>query len=112
VSKLKNDLIAFINALEDLAITGKHEDTENEVSIYISDNNFETNYSCLKTQNIYLTLIRAYILNAVVSFDKEVFNETRTWINAQKRMSTLISVCGEKVRAEFFTAQREIIDTL
>ena len=112
VSGIKNDLKKFIAKLESLAVTGKHEETENEITIYISDINFETNYSCLKTQNIHLTLIRAYILNAVVSFNEEVFNETCTWIRAQQRMSTLISVSGEKVRAEYIDTQRKVIDTL
>jgi len=112
VALVKNDLIAFVNHLEKLAEKGKHEETGNEVSLFISDINLETNYSCLKSKNINLTLFRAFIINANVSFDEEVFNETSTWIHSLQRMSTLISVCGERIRAEYFDTQRKIIDTL
>ena len=112
VALIKKDLMAFVDYLENIAVKGKYEDTGNEVSIYISDINFETNYSCLKTKNITLTLFRIFILNAVVSFDGEIFNETSAWIYALQRMSTMISVSGEKVRSIYFETQRKAIDTL
>jgi len=112
VALIKNDLMMLMNNLEKVAIRGKHDDTGEKVSIFISDVASDTNYSCLKTKNVHLTLIRAFILNATVSFDVEVFNYTCAWINAMQRMSTLISVSGEKARAIYFDTQREIINTL
>ena len=112
VALIKNDLFNFIEDLEKLAVRGKHEETGNEVSIFISDISFDANYSCLKCNNLQLTLFRTFILNAVVSIDKEVFDETCAWIHSLQRMSTLISVSGEKLRAMFFDEQRKIIQTL
>jgi len=112
VSILKTEMIAFLNNLEKLAITGKHEETGNKVSIYITDIDCDMNYSCLKSKNIQMTLFFTFILNAIVSFDNEVFNETVAWINSFKRMSTLISVSGEKIRTAFFNTQRAMIQTL
>ena len=112
VALIKSDLSVFIDNLENLAIKGKHEETGNEISIYISDVDCDTNYSCLKSNNIQLTLFCAFLLNAIVSFDDEVFNEASAWIRSLQRMSTLISVSGEKLRAMFFDAQRKIIRTL
>ena len=112
VALIKNDLIRFLNDLEKLAIKGKHEDTGNEVSLFLSDVTFDANYSCLKCRNIHLTLFKIYIINAVVSMDVEVFDETCAWIRSLLRMSTLISVSGEKIRATFFNEQRSIINTL
>ena len=112
VALIKNDLMMLVNNLEKTAIKGKHEETGKEVSIFISDIASDTNYSCLKTGNIYLTLIRAFILNATVTFDVEVFNYTCAWINAMQSMSTLISVSGEKARTMYFDTQREVINTL
>jgi len=112
VALLKSDLMVFVNDLEKLAIRGMHEQTGHEVSLFISDIAFDSNYSCLKAKNIQLTLFREFILNAVVSFDPEVFKETIAWINSLQRMSTLISVSGEKIRADFFDKQRTIIDAL
>ena len=70
------------------------------------------NYSCLKCKNMQLTLFWAFVLNANVSFDDEVFNEATAWIQSLQRMSTLISVSGEKIRTAFFNEQRAIIKTL
>ena len=112
VQLIRNDLIDLLNNLEKLAIRGKHEDTGNEVSIFISDMDCDTNYSCLKSRNIQMTLFWAFILNAIVSMDDEVFNETTTWIRSLQRTSTLISFSGEITRNAFFNAQRKIIERL
>jgi hypothetical protein len=112
VSLIKNDLTMFVDHLENMATKGKHEETGKEVSIYISDVDCDTNYSCLKSKYINLTLFKAFMLNATVTFDEEVFNETCTWIRSLQRMSTLISVSGEKIRAMYFDEQRKIIHTI
>ena len=112
VSLIKNDLMAFLETIENMAIKGKHEETGNAVSLFISDTDCETNYSCLKSKNIQLTLFFAYLLNAIVSMDDDVFNETCAWIQSLQRMSTLISFSGERIRATFFNTQRTIINSL
>ena len=109
---IKNDLMALLDQIEKIAMKGKHEDTGNEVSIYIFDTTCDTNYSCLKSKNIQFVLFKAFILNAIVCFDDEVFNETCKWITSLQRMSTLISVSAEKTRAMYFDTQRKIIDTI
>ena len=112
VSLIKNDLMLIINHLEKIAIKGEHEETGKKVSIFISDVASDSNYSCLKTKNLHLTLFRAFILNATVTFDIEAYNYACAWIHTMQRMSTLISVSGEKLRTMYFDAQREIINTL
>ena len=112
VALIKNDLIAFVNNLENMAVKGKHEETGNAISIYLSDVNTDANYSCLKSNNIHMTLFKVFLLNAVVSFDEDVFNEAIAWIRSLQRKSTLISVSGQRIRADFFNKQREIIHTL
>jgi hypothetical protein len=109
---IKKDMIALLNYIEDLAIKGKYPETGNEVSIYLSDVNFDANYSCLKCSQTYFTLLKVYLLNFVGSYNSDVYNETYAWIRYLQRMSTLISVSGEKIRAEFIDEQRKIIDTL
>jgi hypothetical protein len=112
VLSLKNELMEFVNNIEHLAVIGKHEETGNEVSIYISDLNVLTNYSCIESKNINLSLFRNFLLMSIATLDKDVFNEVSYWIHSVQRMSTLISVSGEKFRAEFFDKQREIINSL
>ncbi|MCL1933002.1 MAG: hypothetical protein FWF53_04200 [Candidatus Azobacteroides sp.] len=112
VSLIKNDLLTFLNDLEKLAVRGKYEDTGNSISLFISDTYCDTSYSCLGSKNIHLTLFKAYVLNAVVSLDEDVFNETCHWIASMQRMSTLISVTGEKIRTAFFDTQRKLIQAM
>jgi uncharacterized protein YbcI len=109
---IKKDLTALLENLENIAVTGKYADTGNEVLIFISDISIATNYSFIESKNLHISYLKAYLLNATVAMDDEVFNETKSWIRAVQRMSTLISVSGEKVRTAFFDEQRKIIDTL
>ena len=112
VSLMKNELTELLENMENMAITGKYEETGNEVSFFISDIDFDTNYSCLESNNLRLTRIRTFILNSTVTSDEEVFNETSAWIRSLQRMSTLISVSGAKIRSMFFDTQRMIVSEL
>ena len=109
---IKKELFEIIDFLENLTIQGKHKDTGKEISIFISETIFDTNYSVIKSKNLRLTFIKVFLLNASVSLDEDIYNETEAWIRSQKRMSTLITVSGEKIRTSFFETQRKIIDTL
>ena len=112
VSLIKNDLVKFLDSIEYMAINGKHEETGNEINLFISDITCDMNYCCVKSKNIYFTFFRTFILNATVTFDIEVFNAASSWILSQQNLSTLISVSGDKFRALYFDSQRKIIDTL
>ena len=112
VSIMKNDLIAFLNTMERLAVTGKNEETGKEVFIYISDLASDANYCCLKSKKDNVAIFKTFIANETISFDEEVFNTVNAWISSLQRTSTLISVSGEKYRAEFFDKQRETILSL
>ena len=112
ISAIKNELTDLINRLEKLAATGKHEDTGNELSIYISEPYLETNYCCIKSKNLRVSFFKTFLINSNSSFDEDVFTEVHAWISTIQKMSTLISFSGEKKRTEFFKTQREIINTL
>ena len=112
VSLIKYDLMEFIEAIEKLATRGKHDDTGNSVSIFLSDIRIETNYSCIESKNLQISLFKSFILNTNTALDSKVYDEVTSWIRYLQRMSTLISVSGEKTRNAFFNAQRKIIDTL
>ena len=112
VSALKSELLALLDHLEKLADKGKHDDTGNQVFIYISDLYLETGYCCIKSKNRFVSLFKTFLLNSNSAFDEAVYNEVHIWINALQKMSTLISVSGERLRTEFFNTQREIIHTL
>jgi len=109
---LKNELFELLNYVENLAVTGRYEDTGNEVSIYISDIYIDTCMSCFKTQNMMLCQFKVFLLNSFSAYDEEVYNEVENWILSLQRMATLITISGGKIRSDYFNTQRKIINTL
>ena len=112
VSLIKNDLTALLNDIEKMAVTGKYQETGNEVSIYVGDINANANFGYIEAKNLRINLVRAFLLNSFSSFDSLLFDEISSWLLSAQRLTTLISVSGEKIRTEFFDTQRKIIDTL
>jgi len=109
---IKNELLLIVDYIENLAVRGRYEDTNNEVCFYISDILFETSYSTLKSQNMYVSQFKTFLLNANSSLDEDVYHSVSNWILALQRKATLISISGEKVRTDFFNTQRKILNTL
>ena len=112
VSLIKTDLIALLNDIEKLTYTGKYADTGNSVSIYVGDFDAYSNFGIIESKNMRISQFRAFLLNAFTSFDKLLFDEMSSWLNASLKLTTLISVSGEKIRADFFATQRKLIDLL
>jgi len=112
VRLIKNELLEIVNDVEKLAARGHHEHTGNAVNIYISDILFETSYSTLKSQNLYLSQFKTFLLNSNTSLDEEVYHKVSNWTLALQRKATLISVSGDKIRTAFFNTQRKILNTL
>ncbi|MCC8186535.1 MAG: hypothetical protein LIP08_03210 [Bacteroides sp.] len=109
---IKEELLCLLEDLERLSITAYYKENGNRIHFYISNINFDTNYSYMASNQVYLTMIGAFILNNVVSNDKMTFDRVKIWIHSLKRQSTLISESGEKQRILFFNKQRDIITSL
>jgi len=109
---IKTDLFAFLDYIEEIAINGCFEETGNPVSFYISDINFNTNYCCVKINDLYISHVKSFILSSAQSFDKSSYRKINNWIHSLKRSSTLITQSGAVHRAEFFEKQRMIVSEL
>ena len=88
--------------MELLATHGMYSETGNPVSFYISNINFDASYSYLDSQNYRISIIRAFILNTVVSQDEKAYEIVRNWLQSLLKASTMISVSGEQQRILFF----------
>jgi hypothetical protein len=110
VALIKEEIYHFLNDLEKIAIVGTY-DTGNKVEIFVSDLNFETSYSYLMSNNIYVSMIDAFTLGSVTSVDQEACEKMRTWMQALKRTSMLISG-AEKNRVLFFEKQRGMLEKM
>jgi hypothetical protein len=112
VANIKVDLLHLIDYMEELAINGCFEDSKNKVFIYISDINIDTAYSYIDSQNAQFSMIWAFMLNGVSTYDENTLDTLKNWIQSIIRTSTLISVTGEKQRTWYFEKQREIANEL
>lgn len=106
---LKEEIFILLDELEKTASEGSFK-TGKQVQIFISNLNFETNYSYMQTSSLKLTMIRSFALNETASLDEEVFIKLKAWILSLKRTSTLISESGEMQRIKFFDGQRKLIE--
>lgn len=112
IALFKEELSGFLDYTENIAIDGRFEETGKSVRCYILDINLEACYSYAVINNQYISYIRAFILNSVLSTDQYAFDWVKSWIECLKRSSTLVSGSGEKHRVSFFNRQRKIIDSL
>ena len=112
VKRIKQDLYSLLDYIEDITLNGCFRETGNTVSFYISDINLEADYSYWQVNDLNLSFVRTFILNAVASTDKTSFGKIKDWIHSLKKSSTLISQSGAIYRTNFIEKQRKIIEEL
>ena len=112
VRLLKQELLHLLDKMEILASRGAYSETGNPIQFYISNINFDASYSYLETKKLRISMIRAFILNSVVSLDEKAYEIFHNWLQSLLKSSTMISVSGEKQRILFFEKQRKIIGGL
>jgi len=110
--QIKEDLFSFMDYFEEIAVNGSFDETGNQVEIYISDVNLDSNYTYLQINNIGICLVRTFNINAVMAKDNNSYEKIKNWVQALKRTSTLISRSGAAFRADFFEKQRKMISEL
>lgn len=111
VIALKEDLLKFIDSLEVLAARGQYP-TGAPLQFYISDINFYSSYSYIKTSHCNLSHIKVFTMNSLLSVDSVTFDNLKNWIQSVKRLSVLISESGEMQRVQYFKEQRELVNSM
>jgi len=109
---LKQKLLELIDYLLDIANKGYFPETKKKVNIYISKVQIDTNYSYFYTEELKMCRIHAFDKYDLFSYDTELVENFRMWMQMKKRTSIQISETDEKSRLDFFTRQRELINTL
>jgi hypothetical protein len=111
LQELREELLKMIFDWEQLAKRGV-TDSGNEVSIYISNINFEACYVNFESKELKMSQICVYSIDTLTSRDSVICNTHKEWIDSLKRCSTLISRSGEMERIEFFNRQRKLVADL
>jgi len=112
IQEIKKDLFALLDYIDEIAFNGCFKETGNSVDFYISDINFDADYSYVQFNDLHISHVRTLILNSVASPLKSSFDIIKRWIQSLKKSSTLITKSGAIYRADFFEKQRKIVAEL
>ncbi|MCL1934537.1 MAG: hypothetical protein FWF53_12085 [Candidatus Azobacteroides sp.] len=112
VSIIKEELLSLLDYLEDMAITGQFKETGKAVNLYIADIDISACYSYMETPNTHFSLMKAFLLSYVTSFDEDTFQRMKNCIQSLIKISTLITLTNEKQRVLYFEKQRKIVNEL
>jgi hypothetical protein len=109
---IRLDLYSLLDYLFEIVSNGYFPKNGNEVNFYISQVNIDTNYSYVYTENLKVCRIHVFNKHEIYTYDSEMTDNFRTWMQLKKRSSVLISKVGKKNRIEFFTRQRQLVDSM
>jgi len=109
---IKKDLFDLLEYLLEVANKGRYPETQNKVNIYISELKIHTGYSYTATPEINICYVHGFDKFEVYSLHSELVSNFITWMQLKKRVSIQISEVDEKSRIEFFTKQRELVESL
>jgi hypothetical protein len=106
----KNDLAELLNKFEQTAISGYY-DTGNKVELFTTELSFETTYSYVWSDKMYIAMVDVFTANAMSSVDYQSAERMRNWIGAMVRTSTPLTG-SEKNRILYMEKQRSILEKL
>ena len=109
---IKNDLRSLINYLSDIATEGFYPETKSKVGIYISQISIDTNYSYTVTDKANICFVHVFDKYEIHSYDPDMVDNFRTWMQLKKRTSVQISEVDAKSKLEYFERQHELINSL
>ncbi|MCD7712301.1 MAG: hypothetical protein LUJ25_06235, partial [Firmicutes bacterium] len=109
---IQEDLLKLLGDMEELCLTGVYKETGNKVQFYISNINLNASYKYIQTTTYFISFIKAFTMNAVVSFDKKSMLSVKSWLQSLIKSSTLITESGEIDRIHFFHTQRELVEAI
>jgi hypothetical protein len=111
LSKLKADLHASMDDLEQLALTGLYG-TKTLVEIYVSYVDMGLSYRSLYSSKLQASYFSTFFISSAISESSVLCRDVHRWLNSLKNISTLITRSGEKERILFFRTQHEEIDKI
>lgn len=110
--QIKEELFALLSTLEVVAQTGVYAKTNQKITLYLSNINFETSYYYYECSGFEISDFPIYSINSINSQNTALCSIQKGWIDSLKRFSTLITQSGEITRREFFAAQKKMISEI
>jgi len=109
---IKKEILVFLDYLLEVANKGYYPETKKKVNLYISQLEISTGYSYSSTPDINMCFIHVFDKYEIYSSNSEMVTNFMNWMQLKKRASIQISEVDEKNRIEFFSKQKQIVETL
>jgi len=109
---IKRDLLNLLDYLQEVAKKGYYPETQNRVNLYISQLKVPTGYSYTSTPEVNICYVHVFEKFQIFSFHSDMVTNFISWMQQKKRTSIQISEVDEKSRIEFFTSQRQLVESL
>ena len=110
--QIKEELNALLAYLLEIANYGCYPETQNKVNLYISHLSIDTNYSYTFSPEANICFVNVFEKFEIYTFNLEMVTNFRRWMLLKKRSSVQISEVDERSRMEFFTKQKQLIESL
>jgi hypothetical protein len=107
---LKNDVLGFIDLLENSAQSGIFGQNV-KINIYLSSMNIETSTIHTKYNGNETSFVYAFSINPISITNPVICGRHKKWINSVKKYSTLITKSNEMLQSEYFDKQREYVNS-
>jgi len=109
---IKKDLQDLLDYMLEVAHKGCYPETQNKVSLYLSQLNIDTNYTYGYSPEVCYCLINVFGKNELYTYNAEMGTNFKQWMQLKKKNSIQISEVDERSRIEFFTKQKQLINSL
>jgi hypothetical protein len=106
--KVKNDVLSFIDLMEDWARTGAFGQRA-KISIYLSPMNIATNTTYFQYDGGETSFIHPFSIYPISSGHPALCEKHKKWIHSMKKYATMITQSNELLQSEYFDKQREWI---
>ena len=111
IAIIKRDMLLLLNDLERCASTGLSLRGK-KLDMYISHISFDCSYTYLEGSHYQACSVGIYCIDHLSCDNAKICEKHKNWIKSLIRFSTLISVSGELQRNEYFSKQREQVNSM
>ena len=109
---IKNELYKLLDYLSIVAKNGCYPETQNKVNLYISRLNIDTNYSYTYTNKTKICFVHVFDKYEIHTFDPETVDSFISWMRLRKRAAFQITEVDKISSTEYFSKQRQLIESL
>jgi len=111
MAEIKRDMLLLIDDFEKCASTGRSLNNM-RMDMYVSHISFDCSYTYIEGGDIKACSVGVYCIDHLSSDNPKICEKNKNWIKSLVRFSTLISISGELQRNEYFSEQRDLINSM